>query len=129
MTFLPEEQPATSRSTRSQGSIISIGRRVFVNCPDDPKRGVALTDDAGRSLTPRLADGAVVEVVAWRPRGRSGTRYRVRAATGQVDGWLGAEELRATPEPGPAVGVPPPEPAQPLPTPSADTGRKFGQRR
>ena len=129
MTLLPDDQPAEPRPSRSPGSILSIGRRVFVNCPDDPTRGVALMDDAGRALAPRLTDGASVEVVAWRPRGRSGTRYRVRATTGLVDGWLGAEELRATAEPGPAVGAPPPAPVQPPPVSSADTGRKFGQRR
>jgi hypothetical protein len=56
---------------------------------------VTLTDDHGNPITPTLRDGAEVEVVAWRPRGAAGTRYRVRGAGDGVDGWLAADELRA----------------------------------
>jgi hypothetical protein len=129
MSLPPENPRSAPRPGRSHAAVLSIGRRVFVHCPDEPTRGIALTDDAGRDLTPRLADGAAVEVVAWRPRGGAGTRYRVRATSGQVDGWLGAEALRATPEPGPSVGAPSPEPPRPLPAAAVDTARKFGQRR
>jgi len=124
---IPPQRPRTARPGR--GPVLSIGRRVFVHCPGDPARGVILTDDAGQEVLPRLADGAPVEVIAWLPRGGASTRYRVRSASGQVDGWLGAAELRATEELGPPVAAPAPEPERPLPrTATADSGRKFGQR-
>ena len=109
--------------------MLSVGRRVFVNCPNDPRGGVALTDDDGRSLSRRLADGVEVEIVAWRPRGGAGTRYRVRSTADHADGWLGANDLRSALHP---VSVAPVEPAPVAERPvarDADTGRKFGQRR
>ena len=112
--------------TRQAKAALSAGRRVFVNCPG-ASHGVALTDDEGKSVS-RLADGAEVEILAWRPRGGSGTRYRVKSTRDHAEGWLAAEELRAARHPAlPALpeGVPRRE------APSVDrrdTPRKFGQR-
>lgn len=108
---LPKTRPAT---------ILSVGRRAWVNC-----RGrVALAADDGRTTPNSLADGAEVEILAWRPLGNRGTRYRVRAQQDGHEGWLAADALRQT-----ATAVtnePAPAPA-PRPAPR-DTHRKFGQR-
>ena len=101
--------------------VLSVGRRVFVNGRD----GVVLTDEAGRSVSQRLPDGAEVEIVAWRPRGGAGTRYRVRSMLGDAAGWVGADELRPTRHP---VETPAPTPASTA-EPRPESGRKFGQRR
>ena len=104
-------------------TILSVGRRAYVNC-----RGrVALADDDGRVSRHSLGDGAEVEILAWRPLGARGTRYRVRAQEDGHEGWLAADALRQT-----AVAVVN-EPAAPeksaVPRPVArDTHRKFGQR-
>jgi hypothetical protein len=69
-----------------------------------------------------VTDGVEVVVMAWRPRGSAGTRYRVRGDDG-ADGWLHAANLRTT------LAAPPPalEPvdrgAVPAPAP-----RRFGER-
>jgi hypothetical protein len=110
---LPKTRPST---------ILSVGRRAYVNC-----RGrVALAFDDGRNSPNSLADGAEVEILAWRPLGNRGTRYRVRAQQDGHEGWLAAEALRQT-----AVAVPSepaaPEKQMPRPLPR-DTHRKFGQR-
>jgi hypothetical protein len=81
-------------------------------------------DERGTTTAGGLGDGTEVEVLAWRPRGSAGTRYRVRARENGSDGWLGADELRKT-----AV--------RPAPTPMATmtsasssgaAHRPFGQR-
>jgi hypothetical protein len=108
----PKARPAT---------ILSVGRRVWVHC-----RGhVVLTDEDGRASGHTLADGAEVEIVAWRPRGTA-TRYRVQARKDGREGWLAADALRQT-----AARVAPdaptaaPAPARPV---VRDGYRKFGQR-
>ena len=42
--------------SRSTGPVLSVGQRVFVHCPGDPSRRVAVTDDADAVA---LADDAV----------------------------------------------------------------------
>src|SRR5262249_58845287 len=42
-----------------------------------------------------LADGTEVEILAWRPRGFHGTRYRVRATRDGLEGWLAVDNLRS----------------------------------
>ena len=75
-----------------------------------------------------LGDGAEVEILAWRPLGARGTRYRVRAQEDGHEGWLAADALRQT-----AVAVAN-EPAAPEKSAgragrcARDTHRKFGQR-
>jgi hypothetical protein len=133
---------------------MAVGQRVFVNSKTNLSGSVALGDESGKILSgTHLADGVEVEVRAWRPRGKSGTRYRVLAPDG-ADGWLAAENLRAVLVPLPAAESPapaqttiavdgnarpfgqrshtvrpapyaPPTPTQP--TPVAGGGRRFGQ--
>ena len=105
--------------------VLAIGQRVFVNSPDVPPRPVALGDESGKLFSgASLIDGVEVEVMAWRPRGPSDTRYRVRAADG-ADGWLAAGNLRKS-------LVPPPSPSSTTPAqmavPAEGNGRPFGQR-
>lgn len=126
MPFVPPRSPMpTSRSSRSSGPVLSVGRRVFVNCPRDRHSRVVLLDDAGRTTTSGLADGAEVEILAWKPRGSGGPRYRVHSTQGGLEGWLGGDDLRSTARP----PDPNAEPARTAARPDAkDTGRKFGQR-
>ena len=77
--------------------VFAVGRHVFVNGSLDPSRSVVFTDEYGKCpTTVELPDGAEVEVLAWRPRGSAGTRYRVRNQANGADGWLGADDLRTT---------------------------------
>lgn len=86
--------PAPARE-RSRAAVFAVGRRVFVAGSGAPLAAVTLTDDAGASACGSLRDGAEVEIVAWRPLGSQGTRYRVRSSRG-VEGWLGVADLRST---------------------------------
>jgi len=112
---LQKNRPAT---------ILSVGRRAYVNC-----RGrVALAEDDGRTSPNSLADGAEVEILAWRPLGARGTRYRVRAQQDGHEGWLAADALRQTAvsvTTAPAAQQKPVAPPRPM---TRDTHRKFGQR-
>ena len=123
--------PESSPPTRSgHAPVLSVGRKVFVNARD----GVVLTDEAGRSVSLRLADGVEVEIVAWRPRGRGGTRYRIHSTSGDADGWVSADELRAAHQPVEIASREPPDPApsaasRPRSERADESGRKFGQRR
>ena len=76
--------------------IVPIGHHVFVNCRAGTSRSVLLGDESGSEmLGTSLADGVEVEVMAWRPRGPTDTRYRVRTTVGErFDGWVFAQELR-----------------------------------
>jgi hypothetical protein len=113
-----------------------------------------LVDATGKIFSAvQLADGAEVEVVAWRPRVEGDAHYRVRASSNGADGWLPAVNLRkvlvplapaeapvaaqATPMTyggGSAFGgrsqanraVAPKSPAPARPAPVTD-GRRFGQ--
>jgi len=91
---------------------------------------VALTDDADADALARLADGTAVEILAWRPRGSDGTRYRVRSTRNGLEGWLAVDSLRSTPLP--SQPIEPPRAATgsaPLrATEPGDSGRRFGQR-
>jgi hypothetical protein len=105
--------------------VLAVGQHVFVNSPGSPPRPVALGDESGTLLSgEHLIDGVEVEVLAWRPRGASDTRYRVRANSG-IDGWLPAGNLRKS-------LVPLPPPASPMPAqaavPADKNGRPFGRR-
>jgi len=107
MSFQPRGPIPSPRPSRGTGPVLSVGRRVFVHCPG---RTIELTDDAGSGGGSVLADGAEVEIVAWRPRGATGTRYRVQGRDAQVEGWLGGDHLRAglsvVPTPAPATAPP-----------------------
>ena len=127
MPFIPRSTPPPQK-TRT--SALSVGRRVYVNC-----RGrIPLTEDDGRLSVTSLADGAEVEIVAWRPGG-AGTRYRVRARDEGHEGWLAADALRATATVMAAEPAAATKPAAAATKPAAatarfgrDTHRKCGQR-
>jgi hypothetical protein len=126
--------------------IIPIGGHVFVHCRAGGSRSVPLADESGHELSgASLVDGVEVEVVAWRPRGPTDTRYRVRATDGErSEGWVFAQELRRSLIPAaeaaasvPAAAAPAPPVAQRAhdqhrrparPDPADNTGRRFGQR-
>jgi hypothetical protein len=74
--------------------VFAVGRRMYVACPEEHPARVALTDDAGANALTSLADGTEVEILAWRPRGFAGTRYRVRSTRNGREGWLAAGSLR-----------------------------------
>src|SRR5262245_64370091 len=84
---------------RMRASVFAVGRRVYVACAGDGLAHLALTDDAGADAQTRLAHGTEVEILAWRPRGSHGTRYRVRVTREGREGWLAVENLRSTPSP------------------------------
>ncbi len=98
--------------------VLAVGRRAFVNAPSDAAKPVLLTDDHGVRSDSALRDGTEVEIVGWRPRGVSGTRYRVCDRSGGSDGWLAAEELRTS-------AIRPPADA-PAPAATDSQGRRFG---
>lgn len=126
--------------------IIPIGGRVFMHCRAGASRSVPLGDEGGRELSgASLTDGVEVQVVAWRPRGPTDTRYRVRTMTGErLEGWVFAQELRRSLIPAAEVAASAPAattPAHPAvqqahgpqrqPARSSkadDIGRRFGQR-
>src|SRR2546430_16726692 len=99
MSFQPPRFPS-ARPARSSTPVLSVGRRVFVNCPRD-EGSVSLTDALGKGGAGSLPDGAEVEILAWRPRGPGGARYQVQSTRDRVEGWLSADHLRAL-----AAGVP-----------------------
>jgi hypothetical protein len=102
--------------------VLAVGQRVFVNCGASRNASVALGDESGKVLSAvHLADGVEVEVIAWRPRGATDTRYRVRRPSDGADGWLACINLRS-------ALVPPPAAVQPETLPSGDVVRPFGQR-
>ena len=55
---------------------------------------MVLLDDSGNATAATVAVDAEAEVLAWRPRGPLGTRYRVRAIANNAEGWLEAASLR-----------------------------------
>jgi len=106
--------------------VLAVGQRVFINPPGDMSRLVSLTDERGVPAAGALRDGAEVEIIAWRPRGSTGTRYRVRNNSDGSDGWLAADELRATAiRP---VSAAPTAPEAPSSTGYNGAGRPFGSR-
>jgi hypothetical protein len=120
-------------STRARGTgaprakqmVLAVGQRAFVHHPIDSPYPVAMTDDQGVPAASALRDGDEVEILAWRPRGSTGTRYCVRRHADGSHGWLAAAELRRTAaRPEPSEPVEAPQPASRYP----DTGRPFGSR-
>ena len=110
MAFVPS-RPRPPRAARQPRIVLAVGQRAFVHSPTDTSRLVALTNDHGIPGAMALRDGTEVEVLAWRPRGSAGTRYRVCHRVDGTDGWLAAEELRTTAirsthEPPPAMEPP-----------------------
>ena len=125
MPFIPSRQRSVHPPRRVQ-VVLAVGQRVFINRPTDTNYPVSLTDERGVPAAAVLSDGAEVEIIAWRPRGSTGTRYRVRNHSDGSDGWLAANELRATAvRPAAALADPAAAPSSPA---RHDTGRPFGSR-
>jgi len=77
--------------------VLAVGGRVLVTArPGVP--AVALSDENGVATGASMGTDVEVEIVAWRPRGPSGPRYRIRSARG-VEGWVDAGSLRPRPVP------------------------------
>jgi hypothetical protein len=119
MAFVRSSRPRSAHP-RSPRLVLAVGQRAFVHAPDGTSRLVSLTNGDGIPGATVLTDGAEVEVLAWRPRGSTGTRYRIRhRSDGGADGWVAAEELRTT-----AVRATPE--LEPVSEPHAGFGRPFG---
>ena len=86
---------ASSRPGLAVHPVFAVGRRMFVNSPTSPKGRIVLTDYAGEAPLLSVADGAEVEILAWRPRGPGGARYQVHSIRDCREGWLATENLRA----------------------------------
>jgi hypothetical protein len=125
MAFIPSDRRPSGRQAASSTPVLAVGQRVFVNTVGGRAGTVPLMDESGKVLRSSLADGLEVEVIAWRPRGAGGTRYRVQAGRDGADGWLHAGNLRTTLVPPPAAESP--APPQPTAEPRSG-GRRFGQR-
>jgi hypothetical protein len=69
---------------------------VVVRRPSGRRR-LTLTADDDTTMVATLADGVEVEVLAWRPAGADGPRYRVRCSDPAVEGWLGGANLALAP--------------------------------
>jgi hypothetical protein len=83
-----------SSPLRVRVPVFAVGRRVYVTCSGRAAH-VALTDDVGANALASLTDGSEVEILAWRPRGFGGTRYRVRTTRNGLEGWLAVGDLRS----------------------------------
>jgi hypothetical protein len=119
-------------AVRRHVSVFAVGRRVYVASSGGRLAHVALTDDAGADARTHLADGAEVEILAWRPRGFGDTRYRVRSTHNGLEGWLAVDNLRGTQSAVSAPTEPPPSATGPGPLcapESGDSARRFGRRR
>jgi hypothetical protein len=106
--------------------VFAVGQRVCVQLADSRLPRVPLGDEAGTRVVGSLANGAQVEILAWRPRESLGVRYQVRATDNGLHGWLGVTSLRA-----PTVVVEPDTATTPelvLPAERRDTARRFGER-
>ena len=122
---------SSERRSSTDAVVHAVGHRVYVNGSGGGAAHVDLMNDDGTAPIARLADGAEVVIVAWKPRGASGTRYCVRCTADGVEGWLQAGNLRrgrtAAPTP-----VPPAQPVKPARTPSVGDTRnakpRFGGR-
>ena len=91
MPLIP--RAAAPLSKTRPATILSVGRRAYVNC-----RGrVSLALDDGRNSPNSLADGAEVEILAWRPRRSGATLYRVRPTAGGTEGWLNGASMKPRP--------------------------------
>ena len=117
---------------RVRTAVFAVGRRVYVACPGNRAARVALSDDPGVNALASVTDGTEVEILAWRPLGSAGTRYRVRSTRDGLEGWLAVGNLRGTLVPEA------PAPARPAPSVTASaphrveqsgtSGRRFSQR-
>jgi hypothetical protein len=114
---------------RTRVSVFAVGARVCVaDCAGDRSVRATLTDHAGNPLG-SLSGGTEVAILAWQPDWAGTTRYHVRVADSQLEGWLPVGNLRsrevAIP---PALTGPPAPAAAPRVNEFADSPRVFGRR-
>ena len=119
------------RRSSTDAVVHAVGQRVYVNRSGGAVAHVDLMNEEGTAPIARLADGAEVMIVAWKPRGATGTRYCVRCTADGVEGWLQAGNLRrartATVTAAPAA--PPAKPARaPSPVDTRNAKPRFGGR-
>jgi len=111
--------------------VFAVGRRVRVAGSSENAAGVTLMDETGTTAIGKLSGGSEVEILAWRPRGAEGTRYRVRATRNALEGWLGVASLSSPAKPSALVrriaAAAPPVPAL-ASGKSGDSGRRAGPR-
>jgi len=119
-TFSGVRPPPTAKAA----PVLGVGSRALVVSGNGRSHAVTLTDDAGTQALATIADGAEVEILAWRPRRGGETRYRVVSTSGGTEGWLGAGSLQARPAP-----PPPPQPVGAAPGSSARPAPVVGPRK
>ncbi len=123
--------PRGPSSERVRVPVFAVGRRVRVACSSENAAGVTLMDETGTTAIGKLSGGSEVEILAWRPRGAEGTRYRVRATRNALEGWLGVASLSSPAKPSALVrriaAAAPPVPAL-ASGKSGDSGRRVGPR-
>lgn len=120
------------RRSSTDAVVHAIGQRVYVNRSAGPRAHVDLMSDDGTAAVAELVDGAEVMVVAWKPRGATGTRYCVRSATDGREGWVSALNLRRARTRPPVVAASPLPAAKAVVAPALGAGRnakpRFGAR-
>jgi hypothetical protein len=128
----PRNQVRADPPVRVRGPVFAVGQRVSVKASGSFPLRVTLMDESGKAARGNLADGAEVEVLAWRPGGSRGTRYCVRCTGSGIEGWLAVASLcdpesarSSTETAGPARTTSSVAPQAEAPE---DTGRRFGQR-
>ncbi len=98
-------------SRGENGPVLAVGWQAIVTGRAGAASSVVLTDDDGTTPLGTLAAGLEVEILAWRPYGANGTRYRVLSRKGGIEGWIGAASLTASrplpPPKRPAPAAPP----------------------
>jgi hypothetical protein len=92
----PYLQTPPSRG-QGDGNVLAVGWRVLVVSPAGRGRRVTLTDSDGTTAVGTLADGAEVEILAWRPRRSGTTLYRIRPTGGDTEGWLSGANMKPRP--------------------------------
>ncbi len=92
-----DRAPRPAPRMKNAAPPICVGWRAFVNWPQPAgtaPKPVPLLDETGRALANDLADGQEVEILAWRPRSREGTSYRVRRISDNGEWWIASSFLR-----------------------------------
>jgi len=117
--------------TRVRDAVFAVGGQAYVAGSQDLVGRVVLTDDANANVVATVTDGTQVEILAWRPRGSGGTRYRVRSTGNGLEGWIPVGNLRsARSAVSPAIVKSPP-PTRPPVQRASESGaskRRFAQR-
>lgn len=94
--------------------MLAVGHRATIKSSGPGTKGATLTDENGTTAIMTLDEGTEVHIVAWKPRGSGGTRYRIRCGDDEArEGWVGSANLAAIPAPPPRPRVVPPATAAP----------------